>query len=113
LVRLSCLVSAFTLALTGATSAHGPRSLVKAFHCIYRHENGGQGWTARSNSNPTYYGGLQMDLDFQRTWGKEFLRAWGTADHWPKEVQIAVAIRAYFHRGFQPWPTTSRLCGLR
>jgi hypothetical protein len=109
--RLSCLLCAFTLALPGAIKAHSPLNLIKAFHCIYRHENGGYGWTA--NTGNGYYGGLQMDLPFQRTWGAEFLRAFGTADHWPKEIQIAVAIRAYLQLGFQPWPTTSRLCGLR
>jgi hypothetical protein len=38
---------------------------------------------------------------------------YGTADHWPPAVQIAVAIRAYASgRGFYPWPNTARACGL-
>jgi hypothetical protein len=85
--------------------------LVRDFLCVYGGENAGYGWSA--NTGNGYYGGLQMDLDFQRTWGLEFFKQWGTADHWPPEVQIAVAIRAYFHRGWQPWPNTSRACGLR
>jgi hypothetical protein len=109
--RLLSGLLAASLALPGTSEAHGPKALVKAFMCIYRHENGGYGWTA--NTGNGYYGGLQMDLEFQQDWGKEFLRAWGTANRWPREVQIAVAIRAYFHRGFSPWPTSSRICGLR
>jgi Transglycosylase-like domain len=90
-----------------------PRSsaLIADFMCIYDGENGGYGWSA--NTGNGYFGGLQMDLDFQRDWGLEFFRAWGTADHWPAEVQIAVAIRAYLQRGWNPWPNTSRMCGLR
>jgi hypothetical protein len=87
------------------------RGIVRDFLCVYGGENAGYGWSA--NTGNGYYGGLQMDLDFQRTWGREFFAEWGTADHWPAEVQIAVAIRAYFHRGWQPWPNTSRACGLR
>jgi hypothetical protein len=85
--------------------------LVRDFLCIYGGENGGWGWSA--NTGNGYYGGLQMDMDFQRTWGLEFFKEWGTADRWPPEVQIAVGIRAYLHRGWSPWPNTSRSCGLR
>lgn len=54
-----------------------------------------------------------MDLIFQRTYGREFLRFFGTADKWPVSVQMAVAIRAYVSgRGFYPWPNTARYCGL-
>ena len=75
--------------------------------CIHHYEGS---WT---DPNPPYWGGLQMDMAFMRAYGPEYLRAWGTADHWPPAVQIAVAMRAYLSgRGFWPWPTTARMCGL-
>ena len=45
-----------------------------------------------------------MDLDFQRAYGRDYLRYFGTADRWPMSVQVAVAIRGYISRGFTPWP---------
>jgi hypothetical protein len=79
-----------------------------AFMCIHRHEGP---WTARTGNG--YYGGLQMDLSFQRTYGADFLARWGTADRWPPAAQIVVADRAYRSgRGFTPWPNTARACGL-
>ena len=59
-----------------------------------------------------YFGGLQFDLDFQRAYGRDYLRYFGTADQWPMSVQLAVAIRGYISRGFTPWPNTRRMCGL-
>ena len=53
-----------------------------------------------------------MDLDFQRAYGRDYLRYFGTADRWPMSVQVAVAIRGYISRGFTPWPNTRRMCGL-
>ena len=41
-----------------------------------------------------------MDLDFQRAYGRDYLRYFGTADRWPVSVQLAVAIRGYICRGF-------------
>jgi hypothetical protein len=85
----------------------GNHWLESAFLCIHSHEGR---W---SDPDGPYYGGLQFDQNFQRTYGREFLRAWGTADHWPAAVQITVAIRAYLAgRGFRPWPNTARYCGL-
>lgn len=112
LLALTLLVALLFLIGGKADSAETSQLwLVRSFHCIYRYENGGYGW--RANTGNGYYGGLQMDRDFMATWGPEFYRRWGTANRWPREVQLTVAIRAYFHRGFQPWPTTSRWCGLR
>lgn len=86
-------------------------SFERDFLCIYNYENGGYGWTA--NTGNGYYGGLQMDREFQATYGPEFVKAFGTANNWPVSVQIAVAIRAYLSgRGFHPWPNTARSCGL-
>jgi hypothetical protein len=80
--------------------------------CIHRHErNPKQGWRTRTGNG--YYGGLQMDLQFQRMYGADLLRRKGTADRWSPVEQIWVAERAYRSgRGFHPWPNTARSCGL-
>ena len=85
----------------------GSHPLERAFLCIHTYEGS---WT---DPDAPYWGGVQMDLSFQRTYGAEFLRAWGTADNWPISVQLAVAMRAYLSgRGFYPWPNTARYCNL-
>jgi hypothetical protein len=77
--------------------------------CIHSYEAGA--WNA--NTGNGYFGGLQMDRSFMSSYGADYLRAWGTADRWPPALQIATAIRAYLDgRGFYPWPTSARLCGL-
>lgn len=79
--------------------------LVDAFLCIHRYEGS---WT---DGGGPYYGGLQMDEDFMRSYGWNYGLT-GTADTWSPATQISVAIRAYSSgRGFSPWPTAS-LCGL-
>jgi hypothetical protein len=89
----------------------GAHWLERSFLCIYGGESAGLGWGV--NTGNGYYGGLQMDRQFQATYGPEFLRAWGTANNWPISVQLAVGMRAYLSgRGFHPWPNTSRACGL-
>jgi len=74
--------------------------------CIHRYEGS---W--RDPHSP-YYGGLQMDLEFQTTYGRRLLRTKGTADHWTPLEQMWVAEHAYHTRGFWPWPNTARYCGL-
>ncbi|HEU5064614.1 MAG TPA: hypothetical protein VFT86_01835 [Gaiellaceae bacterium] len=75
--------------------------------CIHRHE--GQ-W---NDPNAPYYGGLQMDISFQRTYGARLLRTKGTADHWTPLEQMWVAEKAHRSgRGYYPWPNTARYCGL-
>jgi len=81
-----------------------------AWLCIYSYENGGYGWHA--NTGNGYYGGLQMDRDFQRTYGRELYYRKGTADRWTPHEQMWVAERAWRTRGFWPWPNTARYCGL-
>jgi len=104
LLVLVLTTSAASATRTRASDIHW---LHRAFLCIHRFEGS---WR---DPNPPYYGGLQMDYSFQRTYGREFLRAFGTADHWPPYLQIAVAMRAYLSgRGFYPWPNTARRCGL-
>lgn len=87
-------------------ASHPP--YMSQFICIH----GGEGsWTA--NTGNGYYGGLQMDLSFQSTYGGYLLRTKGTADHWTPLEQIWVAARAARSgRGFYPWPNTARACGL-
>jgi len=74
--------------------------------CIHHYEGS---WT---DSGGPYWGGLQMDLSFQATYGGWLLRHRGTADHWSPLEQIWVAVRASRVRGFGPWPNTARYCGL-
>jgi hypothetical protein len=79
----------------------------REWQCIHRYEGR---W---NDPNSPYYGGLQMDREFQRTYGPELLRQKGTADHWTPLEQMWVAERAYASgRGFYPWPNTARYCGL-
>lgn len=82
--------------------------LVLAFLCIHTHE----AHTWDTNTGNGYYGGLQMDMQFQRTYAPELLRRKGTANNWTPGEQITVAIRAQRTRGFWPWPNTARMCGL-
>ena len=75
--------------------------------CIHRYE---ASWHAHTGNG--YYGGLQMDLDFQRFYAAWLLREKGTADHWTPLEQMWVAERAHRDSGFWPWPNTARMCGL-
>jgi hypothetical protein len=75
--------------------------------CIHRFEG------AWNDPNAPYFGGLQMDLSFQRRYGWHLLATKGTADHWTPLEQMWVAERAHrAGRGFYPWPNTARYCGL-
>jgi hypothetical protein len=86
-------------------ATHPPHLL--AWTCIHRYEGS---WT---DAGAPYYGGLQMDLGFQRRYGGGLFARKGTANHWTPLEQMWVAERALnAGRGFWPWPTTSRLCGL-
>ena len=76
--------------------------------CIHRYEGA---WT--SNTGNGYYGGLQMDLSFQRAYAPGLLRRRGTADRWTPLEQMWAAERAHRSgRGFYPWPNSARVCGL-
>jgi len=91
-----------------ANYLHPPH--LKQFMCIHRYE---AGWDQTDNAtHRTYFGGLQMDIEFQKTYGINLYREKGTADHWTWLEQIWVAERAYQTRGFHPWPNTARYCGL-
>jgi hypothetical protein len=82
-----------------------------AWQCIAEYESG-HDWHV---SGGTYWGGLQMDVEFQRTYGEDMIERHhgGLANTWTPVEQIVVANRAWKTRGFQPWPVTSRICGLR
>lgn len=76
--------------------------------CIHRHEGA---WNDHTGNG--YYGGLQMDLTFQRRYGGYLLRVKGTANNWSPLEQMWIAERAFESgRGFYPWPNTARACGL-
>jgi hypothetical protein len=79
---------------------------LRGWLCIHRYEGS---WV---DSGGPYWGGLQMDLSFQRSYGGWLLSHKGTADHWSPLEQIWVAVRASQSRGFSPWPNTARDCGL-
>jgi hypothetical protein len=64
-------------------ATHPPR--LRDWLCIHRYEGS---W---ADSGSPYYGGLQMDLSFQRTYGGWLLRHKGTADHWSPFEQIWAA----------------------
>jgi hypothetical protein len=76
------------------------------WQCIHGYEGS---WT---DPNPPYFGGLQMDLEFQQAYGPELLRKKGTADNWTPLEQMWVAEKAHRDSGFHPWPNTARYCGL-
>jgi hypothetical protein len=93
-------------AVTHRRRAHRPPHH-NAWLCIHRHEGR---W---NDPHAPYYGGLQMDLSFQRLYGRDLLRRKGTADKWSPVEQMWVAERALrAGRGFHPWPNTARYCGL-
>ena len=101
-------LAAVSVAEHGLAQSPIPAWLNDAFLCIHRYEGA---WA--SNTGNGYYGGLQMDLVFQRLYGADFVRRWGTADNWPVWAQLQAAVRAHQSgRGFGPWPNTARACGL-
>ena len=83
-----------------------------AFLCIHRYERGAAGW--QTDTGNGYRGGLQMDASFSYTYGPAWAKAyWGSNPaHWPAAVQMTAAMHAWTTRGFGPWPTTRRMCGL-
>ena len=74
--------------------------------CIHHYEGS---WT---DTGDPYWGGLQMDITFQRHYGSWLFQQKGTADHWTPLEQIWTAEKALRSRGFYPWPNTARYCGL-
>ena len=60
----------------------------------------------------TYAGKWQMDTGFERTYGGWYAYRWGRAYSWPEWAQDVAAYRGYTARGWSPWPSTARSCGL-
>ncbi|HEY3462884.1 MAG TPA: hypothetical protein VGK62_05465 [Gaiellaceae bacterium] len=85
-------------------ATHPPE--LRDWMCIHRYEGS---W---SDPGSPYWGGLQMDLSFQETYGGWLLRHKGTAENWSPLEQIWVAVRASRVRGFSPWPNSARYCGV-
>lgn len=77
-----------------------------ALLCIHRYEGS---W---SDDNAPFWGGLQMDLSFQASYGSYLFKHKGTANRWTPLEQMWVAERAIVSRGFYPWPNTAKYCGL-
>jgi hypothetical protein len=78
-----------------------------AWRCIHQYEGP---W---DDPNAPYYGGLQMDIMFQRTYARWLVRREGRANRWAPLEQMWVAERAVrAGRGFYPWPVSARRCGL-
>lgn len=66
------------------------------------------GW--HCNTGNGYFGGLQMDMPFWRTYGGlEFAERPDLAS---RDQQIVVAERGRADRGFYPWPTCAARLGL-
>ena len=75
--------------------------------CIHRFEGS---W--RDSGDP-YWGGLQMDRSFMRSYAPRVLLRRGWANRWTALEQMWVAERAHRSgRGYYPWPNTARYCGL-
>jgi len=85
-------------------AAHPPHRT--GWLCIHRYEGS---W--RDSGDP-YWGGLQMDRGFMRTYAPRLLLRRGLANHWTPLEQMWVAEHAHRGRGYTPWPNTARFCGL-
>jgi len=82
---------------------------LSAWLCIHYKEGS---WD--SDTGNGYYGGLQMDREFQLTYGRDMINKYGGwANLWSWQDQVIVAERAKeAGRGYWPWPNTAAMCGL-
>jgi hypothetical protein len=104
--RLHVLRQWRTRAIRAKRRAHSPPHAA-AWRCLQRHEGP---WT---DAGDPYWGGLQMDRAFMRTYAPRYLLRRGWANRWTPIEQMWVAERAHrAGRGFYPWPNTARRCGL-
>ncbi len=85
-------------------ATHPPH--LRAWYCIHHREG------AWNDPNAPYWGGLQMDMNFQQAYGPWLLKHKGTADHWTPLEQIWAGVRAWKVRGFEPWSTSAHACGV-
>jgi hypothetical protein len=129
-VALAAALIYTSVAQAQRVNSPGP---IAAWLCIHKYETPrhwnetARQWKLRSWTivNPPYEGGLQMDHSFQVTYGTDFMRRHrGLGAHaWTIREQMIAANRARVGvdwrgstwpgvRGFHPWPTTARECGL-
>ena len=74
--------------------------------CIHRFEG------AWNDPDPPYYGGLQMDMSFQRIYGSRLLATKGPANNWtPLEQMWGRRTCAPCRPRLLSWPNTARYCG--
>ena len=93
-------------AIRARIRAHNPPN-ERAWKCLQRYEGS---W---KDANDPYWGGLQIDRSFMRMYAPRYLLRRGWANRWSPVEQMWVAERALrAGRGFYPWPTTARICGL-
>jgi hypothetical protein len=93
-------------AIRAKRRAHNPPH-EREWRCLQRFEGP---W--RDAWDP-YWGGLQMDKAFMRRYAPRHLLRRGWANRWTPLEQMWVAERALrAGRGFYPWPSTGRACGL-
>jgi hypothetical protein len=85
-------------------ATHPPH--LRAWYCIHHREGA---WT---DPNAPYWGGLQMDMNFQQAYGPWLVKHKGTADHWTPLEQIWAGVRAWKVRGFEPWSSSAHACGV-
>lgn len=113
--KVAVIVAALCVAFIMAASATASTDYVtRGLLCIHHYEGS---WT---DSGAPFWGGLQMDLGFQNSYGFikihktriYFSKLWGTADHWPIWAQLEAGRNGYKSRGWWPWPNTARFCGL-
>lgn len=75
--------------------------------CIHHYEGS---WL---DGNDPYWGGLQMDRGFMRSYAPNWLLRKGWANSWTPLQQMWVAENAHASgRGFNPWPNTAHYCNL-
>lgn len=88
-----------------------PASWRLAARCVHEHEVAGHVGRADEwsiNTGNGYYGGFQFD---RGTW--ESVGGVGLASSASPTEQRFRAWKLWQRRGWQPWPRTSRACGLR
>lgn len=82
-------------------AAEREHRLFTLFATVASCESGGR-WSISTGNG--YYGGLQMDRTFAKTYDRWAYYNLGTPNNWSRERQIKAAIRAYRTRGLGPWP---------
>jgi len=85
-----------------------PRWWTRQALCVHSYEGS---WQA--NTGNGYFGGMQMDITFQRHYGGWIFMHHGPAHLWQPRTQLLVAYRGWKQQGWGAWPNSSRMCGLR